>query len=268
MRRKNFLGLGSGEAIGGAVAACGADTVPVAALPAGVVRGWNALALQAIHDIQPDPATAAQALAILHTCMYNAWAAYDDAARQTTHGRAVRLPRAERSAASKASAMSHAAYLVLCDRFPSHAAGFGARMADLGLDPAPQDAPFTPAGIGHNQASAMLDGCRDNAGQPFALPAPDHGQPAPPADPAHWCRLTHQLSERGGHDEDRDVLLYFVLANALADAAIAQADAGAAAAVVLRSFSGSYAEVGGQALGREIGARVFEKARRYWQGKL
>jgi hypothetical protein len=100
------------------------------------------------------------------------------------------------------------------------------------------------------------------------LPAPDHGQPAPPADPAHWCRLAHQLSERGGHDEDRDVLLYFVLANALADAAIAQADAGAAAAVVLGSFSGSYAEVGGQALGREIGARVFEKARRYWQGKL
>jgi hypothetical protein len=268
MRRRNFLRLGAGDAIGVALAACGADTVPAAALPASIVRGWNALALQAIHDLQPDPATAAQALALLHTSMYNAWAAYDDAARQTTHGRAVRLPRAERSAASKASAMSHAAYRVLCDRFPAQAADSGARMADLGLDTAPQEAPFTPAGIGSAQAGAMLDGCRGNAPQAFALLPPHHGEPAPPADPAHWCRLAHQLSERGGYGEDRDVLLYFALANALADAAIAQADAGAAAAVVLRSFSGSHAEVAGQALGREIGARVFEKARRYWQGKL
>jgi len=271
MRRRNFLRLGAGDAIGGALAACGADTVPAAAIPASIVRGWNALALQAIHELQPDPATAARALALLHTCMYNAWAAYDDAARQTTHGRAVRLPRAERSAASKASAMSHAAYRVLCDRFPAHAAGFEARMADLGLDPAPQEAPFTPAGIGRTQAGAMLDGCRGGghgAAQPFSLLAPQHGQPAPPADPAHWCRLAHQLSERDGYGEDRDVLLYFALANALADAVIAQADAGAAAAVVLRSFTGSHAEVAGQESGREIGARVFEKARRYWQGKL
>jgi hypothetical protein len=268
MRRRNFLRLGSGEAIGGALAACGANTVRIADLPASIVRGWNALALQAIHDTQPDPATAVRALAILHTCMYNAWAAYDDAARQTTHGRAVRLPRTERSAASKASAMSHAAYLVLCDRFPSREAGSRARMAGLGLDPAPQEGPFTPAGIGRTQAGALLDVCRDQAARPFALLPPGQFEPAPPADPDHWCRLAQQLSERGGYDEDRDVLLYFVLANALADAALAQADAGAAAAVVLRSFTGSYAGVAGQALGREIGARVFEKARRYWQGKL
>jgi hypothetical protein len=252
-------------------------------MPAPIVRGWNELALRAIRDSRLDALAAAHALAILHTCMYNAWAAYDGAARQTMHGRAVRLPRAARGVASKASAMSHAAHVVLCDRFPSHKAAFDARMAGLGLDPARLDDPFTPAGIGHTQATAMLDACRQNgetqtAPLPFAPMAPatpGERRPASPASPGHCCRLAHQVSERGGYDDDRDVLLYFTLANALADAAIALADAGAAAAVVLRSFTGnaqadagSLVEAAGQALGKEIGARVFEKARRYWQGKL
>ena len=33
--------------------------------------------------------------------MYNAWAAYDDEARQTVHGVGIRLPRGERDAASQ-----------------------------------------------------------------------------------------------------------------------------------------------------------------------
>lgn len=289
MRRRNFLRLGSDEAIDGALAACGADSVTLP--PAGTVRGWNGLALRAIHDTQPDAHTATRALAALHTCMYNAWAAYDEVARQTMHGRAVRLPRAERSAASKASAMSHAAYFTLCERFPSQQAGFDAWMADLGLDPSCPDGQFTPAGIGRSQASAMLDFCRrDSADAPdqpaaaeqsFALATQHHiedRRAAPGTDAAllpRWCRLAHALSERDGYDEDRDVLLYFVLTNALANAGDAAADAGTAAAVVLRSFSGRnqagaghVLDVAGQELGRKVGAQVFDRARRHWQGKL
>ena len=281
MRRQNFLRLGSDETIGGVLAQ--------ASLPppstAGTVRGWNTLALHAVREAQADLPAAARALAILHTCMYNAWAAYDEDARQTVHGRAVRLPRAERSAASKAGAMSHAAWFVLCEQFLAQRAGFDARMAGLGLDLARLDGQFSPAGIGRSQAGAMLDVRRREdadapdepaAALPFAPLPPDRAQPASPAathagELDRWCRLAHQLSEREGYDDDREVLLYFVLANALADAALAAADAGvvgAAAAVALRSFTGSAQADAESELGREIGARVFEKARRYWQGKL
>ena len=81
------------------------------------------------------------------------------------------------------------------------------------------------------------------------------------------------------------VLLFFVLANALADADDAARDgvcAAFAAAEVLRRFTGSdhldaatFTDVAtqagpgpGQEVGRKIGARVFDKARRYWEGQL
>jgi hypothetical protein len=270
------------------------------------VLAWHRLALQALQALgtpansvsasasgQP---TAARALAILHTCMYNAWAAYDDDARQTVHGVAVRLPHAERSAASKASAMSHAAYLILGALFPFQKAVFDACMADLGLDPARPPGQFSPAGIGLTQAIGMLDASRKDGALPFAPAAP--GQALMPAGAGaeaqalRWYRLAHDVSARDAYDDNRDVLLYFVLSNALADAELAGADAGTAAAEVLRSFTGSdrsgvvvgwdgadsFSAIAAQdglahtreglSAGRQVGAQVFDKARRYWQGKL
>jgi hypothetical protein len=202
--------------------------------------------------------------------------------------------------------------------------------------------------------------------------------------PGHWCLLAQYVSERDRHDDDRDVRLFFALANALGDAATGCWDAkraydsarpvtavrallrgqtilgvgplgpggglrqisgeawlpwqplsfptppfpdhisghssfSAAAAEVLRRFTGSdllgtsvtktagsmhyapnlpsadvtlrwptfsaaaeeagmsrvyggihfeAANTAGQQLGREVGALVFDKARRYWEGKL
>ena len=264
MRRRNFLKLESGAAIG-ALAACVAGDADAHA-PA--VAGWNRLALRAIGILQPEPSTAVRSLAILHTCMYNAWAAYDDDARQTAHGVAVRLPRAERSAASKASAMSHAAYLVLCDRFAALQASFDAHMGALGLDPAVPSGQLTPAGIGRTQARNMLDAYReDSPPAPGSLP-----------DPGHCFLLAQSLSERERYDDDQDVCLFFALASALADAVTCCADAedacGAAAGEVLRRFTGSAPQAAAAAatearrLGKEAGARAFDKARRYWDGKL
>jgi hypothetical protein len=188
---------------------------------------------------------------------------------------AVRLPRAERSAASKASAMSHAAWLALSDQFPALNASFDACMAGLGLDPAAPSGPLTPAGIGRTQATGMLDVCReDGAAQAPNLPVPAGEAP----DLGHWCLLAQSVSERERYDDDQDVRLFFALTNALADAAGACGDAGnacgSAAHEVLRRFTGSAMPgagtdgTAGQESGREAGARAFDKARRYWDGKF
>jgi hypothetical protein len=217
----------------------------------------------------------ARALALVHTGMYNAWAAYDDNARQTVHGVAVRLPHAARDAASRTAAMGHAAQGVLAGLCPD------ARID--GPDADPDAGPFSPAGIGRTQAAAVLD-VRHRA-QPFALMPAEVRQPVadrPLASIVAWCDVAQRVSVRDGHDDDRDVLLFFVLANALADADAAAGDGGAAAAEVLRRFTGNdrldgatFTDMAGQAgpgpgqeLGRKIGARVFDKARRYWQGRL
>jgi hypothetical protein len=273
MRRENFLKLDSGAA----------------ASMAGTVLGWNRLALQAVRSAQLDPLAAARALAVLHTCMYNAWAAYDDTARQTAHGVAVRLPRLERSAASKAGAMSHAAHCLLLDRFPAQGAAFDARMAGLGLDPAADGDPLSPAGIGRSQAAAMSEFCRrDGAGRLGGLvgvpaPAPQthslENRPlvVEPA-PGRWFLPAHLLSEHDGYSDDQDARLFFALANALADAGCLaiQGSAGAAASEVIRRFEGKMrgdtrfrtAGSAGEELGRQAGARAFDGARRYWDGKL
>lgn len=263
-----------------------------AARTAGTVRGWSELALRAI-GTRPH---GAHALALLHGAMYNAWAAYDGAARQTVQGVAVRLPRAERDAASKLAAMSHAAHGVLVGLFPHARPDADARMASLGLDPAAAAAQFSPAGIGLAQAAAALD-ARD--GPPFAPLPPDAVSSSPQGGSAamrtlqHWYRLARHVSLRDGYDDDRDVLLFFVLAHGLADAARTAPDdssvPAACAAEILRRFTGSdrlgagarwttFTQAAGayttiarddaQAFGRKVGARVFDKARRYWQGKL
>lgn len=244
-----------------------------AATPLATVRAWNALALGTIGTVAlaHEPA---RALALVHTCMYNAWAAYDDNARQTAHGVAVRLPRAERDAASQAAAMGHAAHAVL------------AVLAGLDARSGTDDGLFTPKGIGRMQAAALLD--VRHRDQPFAL-MPAEVRPAAAARPlalfAVWCDVAQRVSIRDGHDDDRDVLLFFVLANALADADDAARDgvcAAFAAAEALRRFTGSdilddatftdlAAQAGpgpGQDMGRKVGARVFDKARRYWQGDM
>jgi hypothetical protein len=265
MGRRNFLELDADGA-----------PAPMPTRPAGTVAGWNALALRTMGTALPP-----HVLALLHTCMYNAWAAYDGDARQTTLGVAVRLPRAERDAASKAAAMSHAAHGVLAGLCPEARAGIDAHMRRLGLDPDAAAGPFSPAGIGRAQAAAMLDGyCLE---QPFALMPAEVRQPIEAGEQAlaaHWCRLARQISvhDGDGDDDDRDVLLFFVLANALADAALAGGDgtcAAAAAAEALRRVTGSNrldgaapTDAAGSERGRKIGARVFDKARRYWQGKL
>jgi hypothetical protein len=109
----------------------------------------------------------ARSLAILHTCMFNAWAAYDDKALATPHGPTVRVPAVDRTAANKAKAMSHAAYAALADQFPSQKAAFDSYMKSLGYDPSETGQDLsTAAGIGNVVTAGMLEFChKDGANQ-------------------------------------------------------------------------------------------------------
>src|SRR5258708_38657954 len=51
-----------------------------------VVIQWNDAALQGVRDSKIGPPMVARALAIVHTCIYDAWAAYDQHALGTQLG--------------------------------------------------------------------------------------------------------------------------------------------------------------------------------------
>ena len=75
-----------------------------------IVIEWDNAALQGVRDSKLGPPMVARALAIVHTCMYDAWAAYDDRARGTQLGKALRQPYGLRTLENKREAISFAAH--------------------------------------------------------------------------------------------------------------------------------------------------------------
>lgn len=146
------------------LAACGDDDTVVKPItddivPSGknVVVQWNNAALQAIRDTKPGPPMTARALAIVHTCMYDAWAAYDDQAIGTQWIGALRRPEAERLPGKKSKAISHAAYHALVDLYPTQQSKFETLMRQLGYDPNDDSRDMsTPAGIGNVCAAVVV----------------------------------------------------------------------------------------------------------------
>lgn len=123
-----------------------------------VVTQWNEATLEAIRITHPGPPIVARALAIVDTCMFDAWAAYDDKAKGTRYGANLRRPKGERTIANKEKAISFAAHECLTDLFPSEAASFNTLMANLGYDPGDAGNNLsTPSGIGNVVAKAVLD---------------------------------------------------------------------------------------------------------------
>jgi hypothetical protein len=166
--------------------------------------GWNQTALAAVSAGTLGPPMVARALAIVHTAMFDAWAAYDAVAVGTRLGGSLRRPPAERTNANKAEAMSYAAYRALVDLFPDQVWRFDARMAELGLDPANTTRdPATAAGIGNLAAAALLsfrhaDGSNQHGALgATGLPYSDYTGYVPAntadaiADPNHWQPLRY-----------------------------------------------------------------------------
>ena len=123
-----------------------------------VVLKWDEQALAEIRATRPGPTVVARALAVVHTAMYDAWAAYDATAVGTRLGGSLRRPAEERTADFKSKAISYAAYRALLDLFPTRAGDLTGFMADLGYDPADASVdPTTPQGVGNLTAQAVLE---------------------------------------------------------------------------------------------------------------
>ena len=119
---------------------------------------WDDAALQAVRRTPPGPTVVSRALAVLHTSMFDAWAAYDAMAVPTVVQRGWRRPAAEWTAATKSEAVSFAAYRALVDLFPATRTVFDALMTQLGYDASNISLDTgTPAGVGNAAAAAVLD---------------------------------------------------------------------------------------------------------------
>jgi hypothetical protein len=124
-----------------------------------IVIKWNEAALQGVRDSKIGPPMVARALAIVHTCAFDAWAAYDGRAVGTRLGSALRRPDREHTLANINMAISFAAYRACVDLFPgSKASVFDPLMSSFGYNPNDTTADTTtPSGIGNVAAKAVLD---------------------------------------------------------------------------------------------------------------
>lgn len=175
---------------------CTMGMLPQAQAEETIVVTWNEATLQAIRDTHPGPPIVARMLAITHTCIYDAWAAYDSVAVGTRLGGTLRQPMAERTLPNKKKAMSFAAYRALVDLFPTEQAKFNVLMGQLGYDPTDTSTdPSTASGVGNVACQAVLDYRHQDGSNQLGNLNPgaysDYTNYAPViGDPNHWQPLT------------------------------------------------------------------------------
>jgi hypothetical protein len=164
----------------GLVATVGRPAPARAADVDNLVLVWNDQTLESIRKLPPAPTVAARALAIVHTAIYDAWAAYDPLAVGTRLGAKLRRAEAERTQANKNKAVSFAAYLALVDLFPARQEIFTQQMAELGyaIDGSDTSSAATVGTVagqavldfrhadGSNQANGYVDGCKPACYEP------------------------------------------------------------------------------------------------------
>ena len=167
-----------------------------------VVIQWNSASLQGVRNSKLGPPMVARALAIVHTCIYDAWAAYDDRALGTRLGGSLRQPPEKRSRANEKSAISFAAYRAAVDLFPADKARvFDPLMTSLGYNPNDTSTDTaTPSGIGNVACAAVLRFRHDDGANqlgtlsPSGVPYADYTgfTPSnPPATvPVDWATVT------------------------------------------------------------------------------
>lgn len=123
------------------------------------VTQWNSVALREAHSAKLGSPIAARALAIVHTCIYDSWAAYDEHAMGTQLRGALRRPIGERTEGNKQRAISYAAFRALSDLFPANIEStYKPTLRQLGYDPNDRSTDIeTPAGIGNVACGAVLE---------------------------------------------------------------------------------------------------------------
>ncbi len=159
LSRRAFL-AGALVAPTAAVLGCGGGGSAPTSLPGGtknVVRSWTDITHAAIIATKINPPASARAHAIVCTCMFDAWAAYDAVAVGTQLKGTLRRPALERTDANKQKAISYAAYRALTDLFPTRKLDIDTHMTALGYDLTDTSSDTaTPSGIGNTVANALL----------------------------------------------------------------------------------------------------------------
>ena len=123
-----------------------------------VVAKWDQAILKAIGNSDLGPTPASRALALVHTSIFDAWAAYDPVAIGTRLGDSLQVAPEQITLENKQEAISYAAYRTLVDLFPSQTHVFNQLMNDLGYDYTNKSTDTkTAAGIGNKVAQALLD---------------------------------------------------------------------------------------------------------------
>jgi hypothetical protein len=216
-----------------------------------VVVTWNDACLEAIRTTRPGPPIVARALAMLHTAIYDAWAAYDRRALGTRFGGALRRPADEATGANRRKAISFAAYRALVDLFPSEQASFNALMTGLGVADGRGGfivQKFIAPHWGNVTPFALTSASQFRPGPPKLLPEDEAGYrrqaqqlirysaelsdrtkaiaaywsdgPSTELPPGHWTLFAEFVSHRDDHTLGQDVRMFFAMANALLDASI------------------------------------------------
>src|SRR5262249_38573259 len=161
-----------------------------------VVTDWNAAALAEVRlskSLRNGPPMVARALAIAHTCMYDAWAAYDDVAVATTDtAGSRRRPPEERTNENKAKPIGFAPSRCLTTLYPDGplppplaqpSVRLQALLVSQGYDLAETcntddecraADPTAAAGIGNLAAQAVIDARRNDGSNQYGdlPPAP------------------------------------------------------------------------------------------------
>lgn len=155
-----------------------------------IVVHWNSTALRAIRETHTAPPQAARMLAMTHTCMYDAWAAYDRVATGTHWTSQLRRPPSEATTGNKEKAISYASYHCLLDLLPRERSLFNQQMQRLGYDPANASTDLTTAaGIGNTTAAEVIKGCHHDGANQLGDLAPgeyhDYSGYKPVNGPAH-----------------------------------------------------------------------------------
>lgn len=158
------LAVALGTPLSAASAGGGHDRDPGRGWKPSVVIQWNQALLEAVRRTGFRPMWTSRALAVVHTAMFDAWAAYDRRAEGVFWQGPIRRPNRDRTRANAETAASVAAYRTLADLFPTQrAALFDPVAASLGLDVADQSFDLaTPTGVGNQVAAWTLQACHDD----------------------------------------------------------------------------------------------------------
>ena len=169
---------------------------------------WNRAVQQAVIDTSPGPTIASRAYSMVHTAMFDAWAAYDSQAISTQLGDDLQRPEADNTDANKTEAMSYAAYQVLVDLFPEQEQIFTELMLEMGFDPNNEtNNTNTPAGVGNVSAQALLEFRHEDSSNQYADYSSDESHPSV-NEPGYSTYVDHWTSEYVPIDsEDPDALV-------------------------------------------------------------